>query len=105
MPWEAGKLCLRCPRGVDAAPRPAARAWSFWEAMAERGDVRSDGLLKFVEGKIDEQCSKSLSHSIESWLVYRDSPNWILTIPNILGSIIPHNHQPTGVLHTAQMEG
>jgi hypothetical protein len=34
--WEAGKRCLRCPRGVAAAPRPAARAWSFWEAMALR---------------------------------------------------------------------
>ena len=36
------------------------------------------------------------------WLDYRDSPYWIIIIPNILGSIIPYNHQPTGVLNAAQ---
>ena len=34
-----------------------------------------------------KQCSKSLYHSIESWLVNRDC-SWII-IPNILGSTIP----------------
>ena len=28
---------------------------------------------------------------------------WIIIIPNVLGSIIPYKHQPTGVLNTAHM--
>ena len=30
-------------------------------------------------------------------------PYWIIVIPNILGSTIPYNHQPTGVVTTAHL--
>ena len=40
--------------------------------------------------KLLEQCSKSLYHSIESWLVEIGiPPSWIIIIPNRLASIIP----------------
>ena len=49
------------------------------------------------------QSSNSLYYSIESWSVDRDSPFLDHSNPQyIKGSIIPHNHQPTGVLNTAQ---
>ena len=36
------------------------------------------------------QCSKPRSYSIESWLVKKKIPrSWIITIPNMMGSIIP----------------
>ena len=37
-----------------------------------------------------EQCSKSLYHSIQSWLVKTGIPgSWTILIPNILGNILP----------------
>ena len=37
------------------------------------------------------------------FLVYRDPSIGFITIPNILGSIIHYNHQPTEVLNTARV--
>ena len=38
------------------------------------------------------------------WFIYRDSSTGLyIIIPNLLGSIITYNHQPTEVLNTAQM--
>ena len=50
---------------------------------------------------------KILSHSIESWLVLRDSSIGLWNIWNnsqyMKGNIIPYNHQPTEVLNTAHV--
>ena len=52
-----------------------------------------------------EQRSTSLYHSTESWLVFRDVPTFYYhSSQYFLGSKIPHNYQPTGVLNTAQLD-
>ena len=54
-----------------------------------------------------EQSSRFPSlNIIEAWLVFFGIPrSWIsITLPKILGSHIPYNHQPTGVLNTAHLE-
>ena len=55
--------------------------WDFWELLAT------------------EQWKQNPYHSMTCWLVQIGIPRyWIMKkSPNILGSIIPHNHQPTRV--------
>ena len=48
--------------------------------------------------------SKSLYQSIVLVGLWGFPYYWIITIANILGSIIPYNHQPTGLLNTAQLK-
>ena len=45
----------------------------------------------------------SLSFHCTVW-IFSGFLYWIIVIPNILGSIIPYNHKPTGVSNTAQVD-
>ena len=48
--------------------------------------------------------TKSISHSMKYWLVFAGVPLFDYDrMPNMLGSRIPNNNQPTEVLNTAQV--
>ena len=69
--------------------------------------IWSSGLDEANMGIQATSMSSVQNHSIipPYWLVSKAFPHWIITLPNMLGSIIPYNHQATRVLNTAQSCG
>ena len=108
-------ICVqRQPEKVDANLCLCKKARYFGDSrkLCCNGDQLWNRLTHLRRSKLKSNLSESywiamnswwwdFGQHLEGWFI--GNPCWTVVISNILGSIIPYNHQPTGVLNTAQL--
>ena len=67
-----------------------------------RSQFAEEAEINFGTCQLSSVQNPSIIPKKKGWFIGIPLLDYYTRIPNILGSIIPHNHQPTGVLNTAQ---